>query len=616
MVALRAHPVSLTVRIHPLQAAHLHKAAYIVAPPTNNTSLPELVSLFLKYAGRVRRLIPLHLFLLAIDAVLQASIPAALGFVVHRLQVDPQGFVQQDLPWLSLATIAGAAVFYLVAASQHYIGHKIGSHTMVNVQSELYRHLQRLGMDFHQRTHVGEITSRLTNDTVKGIQQLYQQFQFIFWILCLLISSLIIMSSLNVHMFLVFLGLLCSFLVLSSFVFPVLRRLYREAQDELGRVNAKMTEDIGAITIIKAFARESELYDEVRARCSSLLHKTLKSRKVGVIFSDIINTFLRIVAPLGLLLIGSLFLGGDFTIAKLVAFFGYWKVVAAPAASMIQQLAMMFGSLASLDRIVDFFRENPSIKDGPHAQAQTIRGHIRFDDVSFHYPSHEGETVLDRICFTVPEKTRVAIVGESGAGKSTIIHLLLRFYHVDNGHITIDGHDINDIEIGSLRRQIGLVMQETILLSGTIRQNMLLSKPDADDEEIIEALCNAEAWDFIAAMPEGLDTILGERGVRLSGGQRQRIAIARVFLKNPPVVLLDEATSALDTVTEKKIQRTMNRLFSGRTSIVVAHRLSTIVDSHTIFFLRKGSIIASGSHAQLLKDCEEYRDLCQKQKCA
>ncbi len=578
------------------------------------TPLWKLGILFVRHAGTARKFIPLHLFLLALDAVLQACIPAALGFVVHRLQSNPQKFIQDDLVWMSLVSAAGAVLFYFVAMSQHYIGHYIGTHAMVNVQSQLYRHLQRLGMDFHQRTHVGEITSRLTNDTVKGIQQMYQQFQVIFWVLCLAVSSLIVMSSLNAAMSLVFIGLLLLFVLLSMGVMPLLRRLYREAQDELGRVNAKMTEDISSIAIVKAFARETELYDQVRTLCGTLLDKTLHSRKIGVIFSDVMNTFLQIMAPLAILYIGALFVGPGFSVAQLVAFFGYWKVVGGRTSMMVQQIAMLFGSLASFDRIVDFFDKNPSIHDAPDATHIPVLGSIRFEHVGFRYPGDAHERVLSHVSFTVPAKTRVAIVGESGAGKSTILHLLLHFYKVREGRITLDGHEIAALTTESLRSQIGLVMQETILMSGTIRQNMRLAKPDATDTEIKDALQSAEAWEFVDSMPEGLDTVLGERGVRLSGGQRQRIAIARVFLKDPPIVLLDEATSALDTVTEKKIQRTMSRLFRGRTSIVVAHRLSTIIDSSMIVYLRKGEVIATGTHEQLRHTCDEYAQLCRQQK--
>ncbi|MBD3319786.1 MAG: ATP-binding cassette domain-containing protein, partial [Chitinivibrionales bacterium] len=283
---------------------------------------------------------------------------------------------------------------------------------------------------------------------------------------------------------------------------------------------------------------------------------------------------------------------------------------------LMQQMTLIFGSLASFDRVFEFFKIHPTIKDKPGAKDVDLKGIVEFDRVCFRYPVEGGDDVLKNASFVAEEKKSLAIVGESGAGKSTIISLLLRFYAATMGAIRIDGHDILDLKQNCLREQIGLVMQDTIILSGSVRQNMLLAKPRASDREIYDALEHAEAKKFVEELPEKLDTTLGERGVRLSGGQRQRLAISRIFLKNPPVVVLDEATSSLDTITEKKIQETMKRLFEGRTSIIIAHRLSTIIDCDSIIMLDKGSVLASGTHEKLLKNCPLYRELCSKQQLA
>ena len=240
-------------------------------------------------------------------------------------------------------------------------------------------------------------------------------------------------------------------------------------------------------------------------------------------------------------------------------------------------------------------------------------GNVAMRDVVFRYPADDSHTVLDHLTLDVPARHSLALVGESGAGKSTIVQLLLRFYDPQQGEILIDGQELCGVTQESLRSQIGFVMQETILLSGSLRENLLLAKPEATTKELIAALKRAAAWEFVKELPQGLDTILGERGARLSGGQKQRLSIARIFLKNPPIVIFDEATSALDTITESQIQQTMRELFTERTVITIAHRLSTVVDCDEIVFLDRGRILARGPHATLLQSCPRYRELCEKQ---
>ncbi len=581
---------------------------------TTKASLWTVVRAIWQHSGKSRRLIPLQFVILTIDAMMQSLVPAVLGYVVNQLLKDPQQFVSEQLLWLSGAAILAAAVFYAIAVTQHYLGQKIGALALIGVQSELYRHLQRLGADFYQRTHVGEVTQRLTADTSRGVQELYGLLIMLYWSSVLLLSSIVIMARLNLKMLAVFLSILACLFATSRFVLPILRRLHREAQDEMGRINARMTEDIASISLIQAYAREASTFENVTQLWHSFLHKTLRSRLVGVFYSDIINTFMTFLGPMAMLFLGSLLISDTFSVATLVAFYAYWRSSAWPASSLVQTLAQLFASLASFDRIMEFFNESPTVQDRPDAREAVLKGTVEFDHVWFRYPLGNNEYVIRDLSFRVNQDQSLAIVGESGAGKSTILQMLLRFYTPQQGEIRVDGQNVLDLKLASLREQVGVVMQETIILSGTIRHNMLLAKPDAGDPEIIAALDAAEAWTFIKEMPDKLDTILGERGTRLSGGQKQRLAIARVLLKNPPIVVLDEATSSLDSVTEKRIQDTMKRLFRDRTSIVVAHRLSTVIDSSQILFLEKGQVLAVDSHAELVETCPAYRELCLKQQ--
>ncbi len=575
--------------------------------------IAEIVSTFWKYAGPTRKLIPLHVFLLSLDGIIQGIVPGMLGYVVDRLLKDPVAFVHRELLPFSCVGMAVVIVFYAIAVTQHTLWQVIGAKTMVSIQTELYAHLQRLDLDFYQRTHVGEITSRLTNDTMTGVMELYSQFQYMFWVLSLLTTSVIIMGFLNTTMLALYGGVLLILLLISLRIFPFMRSLNRQARDDLGKVNARMTENISSMTLIQSFAQEERFSASIRELCDSFLKKTLRSKRVGIYYSDTINTFITLIGPLFMLALGALLIGPKFTVATLVAFFTYWRSSSWHAANVLSQLAQVFSSFASFDRIIEFFKQTPLIEDRPRAQSFDLTGSISFKNVLFAYPADPTKIVLSNFSLTIKPHTSVAIVGESGAGKSTIAHMLLRFMKPQSGQVLLDGVDILDIAQQSLREQVGFVMQDTTILSGSVRENMLIAKSDATDEEISQALENAMALTFVNEMAQGLDTVLGERGVRLSGGQRQRLSIARVFLKNPPIVLFDEATSALDSITEKKIQTTMKKLFQGRTAVIIAHRLSTVLECDTIVYLEKGTSIAAGSHAEIYYTCEQYRALCTRQ---
>jgi ABC-type multidrug transport system fused ATPase/permease subunit len=276
---------------------------------------------------------------------------------------------------------------------------------------------------------------------------------------------------------------------------------------------------------------------------------------------------------------------------------------------------VIFSGLASADRVFEFFDEQPMIQDGPNCRClQNVRGELAFENVVFHYPTERDSAVLKDVSFTVPPGRRIAIVGPSGAGKSTMLQLIMRFYDPSAGRVTIDGQDVRELGQASLRAGIGMVMQDSMFFAGTIEENLRLADEDATREQMREALQNANALEFVDAMPAGVHTLIGERGTRLSGGQKQRLSIARVFLKNPPILLFDEATSALDSLAERLVQAAMERLMKGRTTIIVAHRISTIQAADEIMVLQDGKITARGNHAQLLDISSLYRDLCSHQR--
>lgn len=588
-------------------------------PKTNRrnirqTPVRKIILSYLKHSHGVKQYMPLQIFLLIVDGVLQSLVPAVLAYVVSQLETNAADFARHKLPWVALASAVACVLFYFVAFWQHYLAAKISTVTAVNFQVNLYNHLQKLGADFYQRTHVGEVTRRMTGDVAQGVTPLYFTFNFIVWPLAVIIPACVAMALMNVKMFLVFLVTMLIFTFISRKVVPLLRSLQREVADEMGHLNAHITEDISVVSLVRAFSRQELVEQEIEKHCNLYLDKALKTAKVSYAFTDILNMFIALLAPLLVLLAGAYYVGEGISVAILVGFFGYWKTASGPIAALVGSIASLFASFSSFDRLQDFFDETPLIADRPNAKGMIFKGRIEFKEVTFRYPIVEGNIVIDHLSFVAAENTSLAIVGESGAGKSTIVQLIMRFYDPIEGQILIDQENINNIKQSCLRQQIGLVPQETILLSGSVRRNMQFAKPQAGDAEIIEALKNAQAWEFLEASHEGLDTVLGERGARLSGGQKQRLSIARVFLKNPPIVIFDEATSALDTITERQIQGTMRKLFQGRTSIIIAHRLSTVVACDKILMLKNGRLIGAGNHQELLHICEPYRNLCAKQQ--
>ncbi len=575
----------------------------------------QLVREYYRMCGPARHFILLQMVLVIIDAVLQASVPALTGYVIDSITRNPRGFVHHQLPWLIPAVLGATVVLFATAYAQHYLAQYIGNSAGVNVMLGLYKHLQRLSIDFYQRTHVGEITSRLTNDINQGVMPLYAQAIAIIWSISMIVVACLWIIVISPRLMLVFLAVMVCMTLATKSLRQHIKMLSRQVRDEAGRINAHITEDISANSLIRAFAREQVFSERIREHSAVYLSKVLHTAKITTIFGDVLNAFMGILAPGGMLLAGAFIVtGGGISIGALVTMLQSWQRTAGPISMILNSLTGFYTSMASMDRIFEILKESPLVTDLPHAKPLRVSdGLIRFSDVTFHYPTDAAHAVLDGLTLEVPARRSLALVGESGAGKSTLVQLLLRFYDPQQGSIRIDGQDLREVTQESLRDQIGFVMQETILLSGTLRENMLLAKPGATKREIIDALKRAAAWDFVRELPQGLETLLGERGARLSGGQKQRLSIARIFLKNPPIVVFDEATSALDTSTERQIMETMQDLFAGRTVLTIAHRLSTVVDCDEIVFLEQGRILARAPHAELQQLCPRYRELCEKQ---
>ena len=567
-----------------------------------------------RFARRHRKLILVGAVLGPGDALAQLSIPLFLKYVINGLQVDAAAFWQNQMPYAVGAGILIALAFFPMAYFYHVLVGKAVVRTQRDMRRALYNHVQRQSADFFIQTNVGEVASRINGDIDAGIQCL-NYLQVMGWHAVMFVIALGMMIWISPRLSLLFFVFAVLVWLLSSYYVPRIRKKSREVRDKAGEISAAVVEYISALDLIRAFSREGYAGYNVSRTCEEHTEKAEALLGFQFTFSDIMQVIARFVAPFSLLFAGGwLIMKGHMLIGDLIAFAGYWGSVVGGISVFSHLMGIVFSGLASLDRVFEYFEASPMVQDAPDAvPLQHVRGEVALEDVTFNYPVESNVTVLDNVSLTVPEGRKIAIVGPSGAGKSTVLHLLLRFYDPRKGRVLIDGKDVRTIQQQSLRDNIGIVMQESVFLSGTVAENLQFAKLHATDEEMWEALRNADAEDFVRDAPDGLHTMLGERGTRLSGGQKQRLAIARVFLKDPSILIFDEATSSLDSVAEVQIQDTMKRLLKGRTAILIAHRIATIQDADEIIVLDEGKIVARGTHEELMQASHLYATLCELQ---
>ncbi len=470
-----------------------------------------------------------------------------------------------------------------------------------DLRKALYDKLVSLPIVFFEKSRVGELVSRLTAD----VERLYNAFSFtlaeFIRQIIILVSGVIFLAITTPRLALIMLATFPVVVVLAMFFGRYIRKLSKARQEELANSNTIVSETMSTVQTVKAFT--NEWFESVRY-AKSVGHMV----KISLDFARgraLFSVFMIVVLFGALFFIiweGAMLLqSGKITAGDLIAFVSYTAIIGGAIAGLGNFYTEILGALGATERVREIL-DQPSevqIKAVGPADRQSVRGDIRYENVHFRYPTREDVEVLKGVSFEVKAGQKVALVGPSGAGKSTIVQLLLRYYELGQGNIQVDGRPISEYEISEYRSHMAIVPQEVILFGGTIRENILYGKPDAMEEEIIDAARQANAWDFIRAFPDGLETLVGERGVKLSGGQRQRIAIARAILKNPSILLLDEATSSLDAESEKLVQDALAKLLEGRTSIIIAHRLATIRDVDQILVLDEGRIVEKGTHDEL-----------------
>lgn len=499
---------------------------------------------------------------------------------------------------------------------RQYFAQWTASKILYDIRDRLFTHIQKLSFKFYSNTRAGEVISRVINDVeatkdfvITGLMNLWLDAATV-------LIAIVIMFTLDVPLTFVSLAVFPLYMFSVRYFFGNLRKLTRERSQALAEVQSYLHERVQGMPVIKSFAIEDHEQTQFDKNNTNFLRKALDHTSWTAKAFAVVNTITDIAPLIVIAYAGYQVIHGILSIGTMVAFMGYVERLYNPLRRLMNSSTTLTQSIASMDRVFELADVKYDIDDAPDAaEVGKVRGNIRFDNVSFAYGEKEKH-VLQDINLHVKEGETIALVGMSGGGKSSLVSLIPRFYDVTAGAVLLDGIDIRTFKVRSLRDKIGMVLQDNILFSDSVKTNILLGKPNSTDEEVIRAAKAANAHEFIIDLPNGYDTTVGERGVKLSGGQKQRIAIARVFLKNPPILILDEATSALDLESEHLIQEALDELAKNRTTFVIAHRLSTITHADRIVLIEHGRIVEVGTHEELMKKKGHYYDLFQVQQLA
>lgn len=555
---------------------------------------------FISYYRPYRAVFYFDLFCAAVISVVDLAYPQLLRSLTKTLFTGNKSAILGALPWLFLILLM---MYTIQSLCKYYVtcqGHIMGAKMERDMRKQLFEHYEKLSFSYYSTHNSGQMMSKLVSDLFDISELAHHGPENLFISLVTIIGSFVFLFLINQKLALPLLLLVILMILFSIRQNKKMQQTFLENRIRIGDINASLQDTLSGIRVVQSFANEdTELHKFNHSNEAFLESKKDNYRCMGTFMSS--NLFFQGMMYLTTLIYGGYLIAmGQMQAADLAMYALYIGIFISPIQILVELVEMLQKGLSGFRRYLEVVETEPEIQDKEGAiDLENVKGDVCYDNVSFHY-SDDNKTVLSQVSIHIPAGKSVALVGPSGGGKTTICSLLPRFYDVTAGKVTIDGKDVRDLTLKSLRNQIGMVQQDVYLFDGTIRENIAYGKPDATDEEIKEAARRANMDDFIMQLPKQYDTYVGEKGTRLSGGQKQRISIARVFLKNPPILILDEATSALDNESERYIQKSLEELAKNRTTITIAHRLSTIKRSDEIIVITEDGIAERGTHETLL----------------
>ena len=549
------------------------------------------------------------MFFATLSAAVALTIPLVVRYVTSTLIYLPADEIIRQITYIGIGLVVLLAIDCYSRFFIGNYGHVMGAKMEYDMRAELFGHMQKLSFSFYDDAKVGQLMSRITSDLFDITELLHHGPENIILSVLKITGAFVILVSINGWLALAAFAVLPFMFAFALILNKKMRRAFRANRVKIADINAQIEDNLSGIRVVKSFANEDIENEKFRVGNDGFLAAKKNSYHYMGSFQAGVGVFTTMI-QVSVILVGTVLIAyGRVDMTDLVTFLLYIGVFTDPIRTLVDFTEQFQNGYTGFESFQEIMNIRPDIEDAPHATLiGTVKGEIEFDNVSFQYKDNQ-ENVLNHINLKVPAGAYMALVGSSGAGKTTLCSLIPRFYDVTGGRIMIDGKDIRSVTLKSLRDQIGMVQQDVYLFAGTIFENIQYGKPGATREEVIEAAKNANAHEFIMAFPDGYDTDIGQRGIKLSGGQKQRLSIARVFLKNPPILIFDEATSALDNESEKEVQHSLEKLAKNRTTFVIAHRLTTIQNAEKILVLTEDGIAESGTHEELLAQGGLYEKL-------
>jgi len=571
----------------------------------NSSNIQKLLSYYKPYMG----LFWADMFFAAVSAAISLVIPLIIRYVAYDLVNNERSVILHNLIFVGAILIA---LILIDCYSRYFIGnygHVMGAKMEYNMRAEIFDHMQKLSFSFYDDAKVGQLMSRITTDLFEITELLHHGPENIILSLLKIVGALVILIRINWILALAAFILVPIMFIFAYFLNKQMKNAFSENRKKIAEINGQIEDNLSGIRVVKSFANEEIENEKFKIGNTRFLAAKKNSYHYMGLFQSGMAGFMVLI-QVCVLIVGAVLIAYQvIEVQDLITFLLYISVFTEPVRMLVDFTEQFQNGYTGFERFVEIMNIEPDIQDAADAvELKNVQGNIRFENVSFQYQENQ-DRVLNNVSLDVPAGAYMALVGSSGAGKTTLCSLIPRFYEVTHGAIYVDEKDIRTLTLKSLRDHIGMVQQDVYLFAGTIFENIAYGKPGASREEVIEAAKNANAHDFIMSFPDGYDTDIGQRGIKLSGGQKQRLSIARVFLKNPPILIFDEATSALDNESERVVQESLEKLARNRTTFVIAHRLTTIQNAECILVLTEDGIAERGTHEELLAQGGIYESL-------